>query len=86
MFNAGEVPLMQEVGLSPVFFAQTVIGTGMPNLVYMVSGESVEAHKTHWKGFGGAPSWKALSSDPQYKDNVSKILSVYLKRMPASQI
>lgn len=86
MFNAGEVPLMQEVGLSPVFFAQTVIGTGMPNLVYMVSGESLEAHKEHWKGFGGAPAWKKLSSDPQYKDNVSKIINVFLKRTPASQI
>jgi hypothetical protein len=86
MFNAGEIQLMQEVGLSPVFFAQTVIGSQMPNLVYMVSGESQEAHKLHWKGFGEAPVWKKLSSDPQYKENVSKINNVFLKRTSASQI
>lgn len=86
MFNAGEIPLMQEVGLSPVFFAQTIVGSQMPNLVYMVSGESREAHKVHWKGFFDAPAWKKLLGDTQYKDNVSKVISVFLKRTPASQI
>ncbi len=86
MFNNGEVPLMQEVGLSPVFFAQTLIGTQMPNLVYMVSGESKEAHQQHWKAFGDAPVWKKLSTDPQYKDNVSKVSNVFLKRTSASQL
>lgn len=86
MFNSGEIPLMQEVGLSPVFFAQTVIGSQMPNLIYMVSGENQEEHKKHWKGFFDAPVWKQLISDAQYKDNVSKVVSVFLKRMPASQI
>lgn len=86
MFNAGEIPLMQEVGLSPVFFGQTLIGSAMPNLVYMVSGGSAEAHKAHWKAFFEAPTWKKLIGDPQYKDNVSKVVSVFLKRLPASQI
>jgi len=86
MFNAGEIPLMQEVGLSPVFFGQTVVGTQMPNLVYMVSGENQDAHKVHWKGFFDAPVWKKLSGDPQYKDNVSKVISIFLKRTTASQI
>lgn len=86
MFNAGEIPLMQEVGLAPVFFGQTIVGSQMPNLIYMVSGESQEAHKVHWKGFFDAPAWKKLIADPQYKDNVSKVISVFLKRTSASQI
>lgn len=86
MFNAGEIPIMQEVGLSPVFFAQTVVGSQMPNLIYMVSGENMDEHKLHWKGFGPNPLWKKLAADPQYKDNVSSIISVFLKRTPASQI
>jgi len=86
MFNSGEIPLMQEVGLSPVFFGQTVVGSQMPNLVYMVSGESREAHKVHWKAFFDAPMWKKLIGDSQYKDNVSKVISVFLKRTSASQI
>ena len=86
MFNSGEIPLMQEVGLSPVFFGQTLVGRQMPNLIYMVSGEDKNAHKVHWKGFFDAPAWKKLMADPQYKDNVSKVISVFLKRTPASQI
>ncbi len=86
MFNSGEVSLMQEVGLSPVFFSQTVVGPQMPNLVYMVSAENMDEHKKHWDAFRNAAVWKKLSSDPQYKDNVSRVTSIFLKRTPASQI
>ncbi|MFO1461780.1 MAG: NIPSNAP family protein [Verrucomicrobiota bacterium] len=86
MFNSGEIPLMQEVGLTPVFFGQTLVGTQMPNLIYMVSGENQDEHKKHWKDFFDAPVWKTLIGDPQYKDNVSKVISIFLKRTSASQI
>jgi len=86
MFNSGEVPLMQEVGLNPVFFSQEVVGSQMPCLVYMVSGENRDEHKKHWKSFSAAPAWKKLTGDPEYKDNVSKIISIFLKRTSASQI
>jgi hypothetical protein len=86
MFNSGEVPLMQEVGLCPVFFSQTLVGPQMPNLVYMVSGENMDEHKKHWEQFKNAPVWKKLSSDLQYKDNVSRVINIFLKRTPASQI
>jgi hypothetical protein len=86
MFNSGEVPLMQESGLSPVFFAQTVVGPQMPNLIYMVSSQNSDEHKKHWKAFFDAPVWNKLKDDPQYKDNVSKVISIFLKRTPASQI
>ncbi|MFM1943463.1 MAG: hypothetical protein RI897_2445 [Verrucomicrobiota bacterium] len=86
MFNSGEIPLMREVGLAPVFFGQTVVGLAMPNLIYMVSGEDTEAHKVHWKAFFDAPVWKELIGDPQYKGNVSKVVSIFLKRTKASQI
>jgi hypothetical protein len=86
MFNSGEISLMQEVGLSPVFFARTLVGPQMPNLVYMVSGENLDEHQKHWKGFGGADVWKKLIADPQYRDNVSKIVTIFLKRTSASQI
>jgi hypothetical protein len=54
MFNSGEIDLMKEVGLSPVFFARTVVGPQMPNLVYMVSGESMAEHRKHWNEIGRA--------------------------------
>jgi len=88
MFNSGEITLMQEVGMCPVFFAQTLSGPKMPNLVYMVSGENQEEHRKHWQGFINSPVWKRLSGDPQYKDNMTDkgVINIFLKRTPASQI
>ncbi|MGC9944189.1 MAG: NIPSNAP family protein [Verrucomicrobiota bacterium] len=86
MFESGEIALMKQVGLAPIFYSRTVIGPNMPCLVYLTSGENMEAHSQHWQGFNDAPIWKALQADPQYKDNVSSIIRILLKRTPASQI
>jgi hypothetical protein len=86
MFESGEITLMKNVGLAPIFYSRTVSGPEMPSLVYMTSGENMEAHNQHWKGFNDAPIWKALQADPQYKDNVSRIIRILLKRTAASQI
>lgn len=86
MFNDGEIDVMKEVGLHPVFFAGTIVGPQVPNLIYMVSGKDMDEHKQHWKGFGPHPVWKKLAADPKYKDNMTGIQNVFLKRTPASQI
>ena len=44
MFNdAGEIAIFRRVGLHPVFFGETVVGSKMPNLTYMLSFESADA-------------------------------------------
>jgi hypothetical protein len=86
MFESGEIPLMKEVGLAPIFYGRTIAGLNMPCLVYMTCGETLDAHKQHWKAFSASPVWKQLTGDPQYKDNVSRVISIMLKRTAASQI
>ncbi|HEX4343055.1 MAG TPA: NIPSNAP family protein [Verrucomicrobiae bacterium] len=86
MFNSGEITTMKEVGLTPVFYGRILVGAKMPCLTYMLSGDSLEAHKQHWQKFSAAPVWKQLQADPQYKDNVSGITSIMLKRTAASQL
>jgi NIPSNAP len=86
MFESGEIPLMKEVGLAPIFYGRTIAGLNMPCLVYMTCGENLDAHKQHWQGFSASPVWKQLTGDPQYKDNVSRVISIMLKRTAASQI
>jgi hypothetical protein len=86
MFESGEITVMKEVGLAPVFYGRKVIGANMPCLMYMTCGENADAHKQHWSGFGGAAVWKQLQADPQYKDNMIGMIRVILKRTPASQI
>jgi NIPSNAP len=86
MFESGEIPLMKEVGLAPIFYSRTLIGPRLPSLVYMTCGENLAEHKKHWQGFNDAPVWKQLTGDPQYKDNMNGAISILLKRTSASQL
>ena len=44
MFNdAGEIAIFRRVGLHPVFFGESLVGTRMPNLTYMLAFESAGA-------------------------------------------
>jgi hypothetical protein len=87
MFNeGGEIALFRECGMPPVFFGETLVGELMPNLTYLLSFEDMEAKEKGWKTFIASPKWKALSSDPQYKDTVSRITNIMLRPIVGSQI
>ncbi|HSU55535.1 MAG TPA: NIPSNAP family protein [Candidatus Dormibacteraeota bacterium] len=86
MFNSGEIDVMHEVKLSPVFYGQALIGRDLPHLTYMLCGENRDAHKKHFSDFGKHPTWDKLKNDPQYADTVSKIISRFLEPTPYSQI
>ena len=85
MFESGEITVMKEVGLAPIFYGRTLVGSTMPSLTYMTCGENMDAHKQHWQAFSAAPVWKQLQADPQYKDNMTGMIKVMLKRTSASQ-
>ena len=84
MFNDGEIDVMKDVKLGPVFFGETLISNDVPNLTYMLSAPSEEAHGEHWGGFGKHPRWQVLKKMEKYKGTVSKIRSINLKN--ASEI
>lgn len=86
MFESGEISVMKEVGLAPIFYSRMLSGSTMPSLVYMTCGENMDEHKKHWQAFSSAKVWKDLQAEPQYKDNVSTIVKILLKRTEASQI
>ncbi|HPC62555.1 MAG TPA: NIPSNAP family protein [Verrucomicrobiota bacterium] len=89
MFNdAGEIRLFREVGLNPVFFGQTVVGTRMPNLTYMLAFKNMEEQKAAWKKFVSHPEWKRLSAMPEYSDKaiLSGITNLQLVAAEYSQI
>jgi len=86
MFNDGEIQVMKDVQLGPIFWGQALAGTNLPHLVYMLSAETREAHKAHFGAFGKDPRWKKMSSDPKYADTVSKISSRMLQPAAFSQI
>lgn len=86
MFNDGEIPLMKDLGMSPVFFGQGIAGPDLPHLRYITSGPDLAAHLAAWAKFGPDPRWQAMSKDPQYKDNTSKNTPRFLVPRPYSAI
>lgn len=88
MFNLHEMPIFQRVGLTPVFFGQTIVGANMPNLTYMLVFPDDEARAAAWKRFGGDDEWKKLKAMPEYADKeiVSKITNKILKPEAYSEI
>ena len=86
MFGAGEVPIFRRTGLTPVFFGETLIGSGMPSLTYMLTFADMAARDKAWNEFSNDPDWKTLAADPQYRDNVSAISDIILRPAGSSQI
>ena len=84
----GEVDIFRRVGLTPVFFARTVVGPRMPNLVYMLVHENMAAREKAWGAFRTDPEWKKVSATPGFADAeiVSNITTVFLRPTAYSQI
>jgi hypothetical protein len=87
MFNeGGEIALFRRVGIQPVFFGQSLAGTLLPNLTYMVSFENPAAKDAAWATFIKHPEWEEMKTDPKYAETVSRITNLVLRPLPGSQI
>jgi len=88
MMQSGEEAIFAKAGFTQVFYGDTLVGSRMTNLTYMLSFESVSEREKHWNAFRTAPEWKALSSEPRYafESIVSSITNVILTPVPYSQI
>src|SRR5262245_10063979 len=81
MFEEGEIAIFRKTGLLPVFFGQTVVGTGLPSLTYLLAFDSVEAREENWRKFINHPEWMKLRALPGYSDAeiVSNIHNCFLR-------
>ena len=88
MFNQGEAGIFERLGMKPVFFGQTIIGPKQPNLMYMLSYDSLADREKLWREFGSDPEWKKLSAQPQLADKeiVANISNVILSPLPFSAV
>ncbi len=88
MFNSGEFDVFDKAGFRQIFYGDTIIGSRMPNLTYMVGFEDLAERTRNWKAFGSSPDWKKLSSMSKYtfEDIVSSITNVILSPTAYSQI
>ena len=86
MFNKGEIDIMRDVKLGPVFFGETLISNDVPNLTYMLSASDDGEHKEHWDAFRKHPEWLRMKVLERYKGTVSGITSIMLAPTSYSQI
>jgi hypothetical protein len=88
MFNNGEFDCFKAAGFHLVFFGDTLIGSRMPCLTYMLSISTLDELNARWDAFHNDPGWKTLSSNPRYSFEpiVSNITNLILSPLPASQI
>jgi len=89
MFNdAGEIAIFKKVGLTPVFFGETIVGEMMPNLTYLLTFADMAEHDANWKAFGGDAEWKRIKAIPGYEDAniVSRITRTFLLPAAFSQV
>ncbi len=86
MFNDGEIAVMKDLGMNPVFFGQALAGPDLPHLRYITSGPDLATHLANWKRFGTDPRWQKMRADPLYADNTSRNTARFLTPKPYSQI
>ncbi|QEH34643.1 hypothetical protein OJF2_31840 [Aquisphaera giovannonii] len=86
MFNAGEFPIFARAGMPGVFFGGAIVGSQLPQLTYMIMHPRREDATKNWDSFRQDPEWKALSSNPGYAENVSRVTALFLRPVAGSQI
>ncbi|MGZ4963288.1 MAG: NIPSNAP family protein [Limisphaerales bacterium] len=86
MFNRGEIAIFKRTGLAPVFFGETLIGSKLPNLTYMLTFADMAEREKNWATFIADPEWKKMNSIPEYATAVSNISNIFLRPTAYSQI
>jgi len=88
MFDDAEVGIFRRCGLQPVFFGETIFGTNMPSLTYMVAYENMAGRDKAWQAFGADPEWQKLRARPELSDPeiVCNISNAILRPLPSSEI
>ena len=88
MFNQGEIAIFRRVGLTPMFFAETIVGSAMPNLTYLLVFPDEQVRTDAWNTFRVDPEWLKLKSIPEYADReiVSKITNRVLTPAAYSEL
>ena len=88
MMQSGESDIFTKAGAEQVFYGDTLIGTRLPNLTYMLAFASLADRDKSWAAFRGSDEWKALSTQPRYtfETIVSNITNLILTPTAYSQI
>src|SRR5262249_11550883 len=68
MFDEGEIGIFRRLGMTPVFFGETIVGRNMPNLTYMLAFDDLAAREKLWRAFSADPEWQKMRVQPGLTD------------------
>jgi len=88
MFHNGEFEIFKRAGFSQIFYGDTLVGSRMPNLTYMIGFDALTERDAKWKAFFSDPEWKKLSSSSKFafESIVSNVNNYILTSASYSQI
>lgn len=88
MMQSGEAEIFTKAGVEQVFYSDTLVGTRLPNLTYMLAFNDLADRDKKWAAFRGSEEWKTYSTQPRYafEPIVSNITNVILTPTAYSQI
>ena len=71
-----------------MFFGDTLIGSRLPHLTYMLSFTDTAELEAKWDAFRNDPNWKKLSTSARYGSDqlVTNISNLMLSPLSCSQI
>ena len=88
MFGQGEFDIFRRLHMTPIFAGQTIAGTHMPNLTYMLGFDDLAAREKSWAAFSADADWVKLRGSAGMPDAemVSNITNTIVKPLGFSQI
>ncbi len=88
MFEDGEAAIFRRLGMSPVFFGETIFGRNLPSLTYMLAFDDLAARERLWQVFGSDAEWRKLRTQPGFSDAeiVSNISNEILRPLAFSDL
>jgi hypothetical protein len=88
MFDEGESALFAKIGMTNVFYGETIAGRNMPNLTYMVGFDDLAHREKAWSTFVAHPEWKKMLAQPGVSDAeiVSNISNAIVRPLAWSAI
>lgn len=84
----GELEIFRRCGLTPVFFARTMVGPRLPSFMYLLTFPDMAAREKAWATFRADPEWQKLKATPGYTDAeiMSNITDILLRPAASSQL
>jgi hypothetical protein len=86
MFNEEEIQIFRDCGMRIVFFGESMFGTRLPNLVYMLAWKDMAERQQIWRDFGANEDWNRIKVIPKWANAVSNIHASFLSATDFSEI